>query len=233
MTFPFHTNATAKMNFLFILLLCILSVTFATEERTIELNKHSPETTKDNEKMKTGTRAAKAKSSATAKQNASSLRKQEGVPLYRRGLSCSTLQNEAETEVSVEAVKAALRIAQDRLGPIEIITRNINDFAVLRGEKTGRKKGRAERRGKDEPSRKLRVEGEEPNETHINNRLNVAEHYHNDDLENRHSAEHVETFLDVFGTVTPGIKKGVLKNDGNETPRPYTTDPIVKAPGEY
>jgi hypothetical protein len=107
------------MNFLFILLLCILSVAFATEKRTIELNKRSPGTTKDKAIKITGTRAAKAKSSATANQYASCLRKQEGGLLYRRGLSCSTLQNEAEAEVSVEAVMAALRIAQDRLGPMK------------------------------------------------------------------------------------------------------------------
>jgi hypothetical protein len=101
------------MNFLPIFLLCILSVANAAYEKTNELSRRSPGTTK----KPTATSSANAKLSANAKQSANCLQKRKGVSLYRRGVGCSIFlalsddTNDAEEE-SEESIEAAAVVPQ-------------------------------------------------------------------------------------------------------------------------
>jgi hypothetical protein len=94
------------MNFLFTLLLCTLSVTFAAKEHTSDLSKSSSATPKDT--------------------SVGCLQKRDGMPLYRRGGGCSRPQYHPE-------VAELSEIFRERLGPMQLIKQNLADFAALQG----------------------------------------------------------------------------------------------------
>jgi hypothetical protein len=134
-TIKFSAKNNIQKDFLFILLLCILSLAFGAEEHTYDLSKRSPATPKD-KYVPLYRRSGKGKKSQPPPPS--------GPPPAKRQKKSKP---PPPTGPHPSVVAAAQRITQDPLGPLQMIQGNLINFA----SEDGAKNGRAEGRGPGEP----------------------------------------------------------------------------------